>query len=131
MLRARAAAPMQLQWKRPGTGEPRDPAWEVGVQPPAGRRLWKERREPSGAQVAAAEWWTSLYQQMPGGDGERREGGSSRECIPPPCTPARGTALKSCGVCHRPASTRMRIGQVEFFFFPLPSLFSAAFGSAT
>ena len=39
----------------------------------------------------------------------------------PPCTPACGTALKSCGVCHRSASPRMRKGKVGFFFFPLLS----------
>lgn len=117
MFRAGAAAPVQLQWKRLGTGEPTDPAWEVGVQPPAGRRLWKERRvgrrASSGCGVDLTLWADAW------GDGELREGGSSRECIPPPCTPARGTALKSCGVCHRPDSTRMRIGKVELcFFFP-------------
>lgn len=35
----------------------------------------------------------------------------------PPCTPACGTALKSCGVCHRSASPRMRKGKVGVFFF--------------
>lgn len=51
------------------------------------------------------------------GDGKPRGGGSCWECIPtPPCTPACGTALKSCGVCHRSASPRMRKGKVSFFF---------------
>lgn len=65
--------PVQPQWERPGTGEPRGTAREVGVQPLAGRRLWKERSQPGGSQAAAAEW-TSLSQQMPGGWGACRRG---------------------------------------------------------
>lgn len=58
-----------------------------------------------------------LVQQMPGGWGALRRG-LKRECTPPPGTPARSTALKSCEVCHRTASSRMRIGKVDFFSLP-------------
>lgn len=69
-----------------GTGEPRGPAQEVGVQPPAGWRLCKERREPGGGQAAAAEW-TSLFQQMPGGWGVERRG-LQRGAYPAPLHPS-------------------------------------------
>ena len=112
---AGAAGPLQPQWERPGTGEPRGPDREVGVQPPKGRRLWKSADgQEAGRQRLRNE---SLSFGRCLGDGEPREGGSIRERIPPPLHPSLGTALKSCGVCHRPVSPRMRKGEVEFFFF--------------
>lgn len=83
------------------------------------------RSEESGCRQTAAAERTSLFQQMPGGWGARGRG-LEQGLYPAPCTPARGTALKSCGVCHRPASPRMRIRKVEFFSPPLSlSLFSS------
>lgn len=48
-----------------------------------------------------------------------------------PAPRARSTALKSCEVCHRTASPRMRIGKVDFFLPPPPFASPAGFGSAT
>lgn len=42
-----------------------------------------------------------------------------------PAPRARSTALKSCEVCHRTASPRMRIGKVDFFLPPTPLCLSS------
>lgn len=122
----------QPPWERRGTDEPRGPDREVGVRlPSVGSFGRSAARRAAGRRRLRSE---PLLSSRCLGDGEPREGGSSRECVPPPLHPSRGTALKSCGVCHRPAPARMRIGQLEVFllsFHPLPSLFPAAFGSAT
>lgn len=79
----------------------------------------EDRRQPGGGQTQRLQSGPLSFSRCLG-DGEPREGGSSRERIPPPLHPSRGTALKSCGVCHRPATPRMRIGEVEFFPFFSP-----------
>lgn len=118
-FRVGAAGPLKPQWERLGTREPRSSDREVGVHSPEGGRLWKiVYGRPGGGQAAAAEW-TSLFQQMPGGWGAQRRG-LEQGAYSTPLHPSRGTALKSCGVCHRPASPRMRIGEVEFFLSFLP-----------
>lgn len=61
------------------------------------------------------------------GMGSREKGALAGSVSRPSCTPARGTTLKSCRVCHRPASPRMRIGKVEFFFFLFSPLFPLSF----
>lgn len=114
----------QPPWERRGTDEPRGPDREVGVRlPSVGSFGRSAARRAAGRRRLRSE---SLLSSRCLGDGEPREGGSSRECVPPPLHPSRGTALKSCGVCHRPAPARMRIGQLEvfsFLFTPFPLSF--------
>lgn len=105
-LSAGAAARVEAAWDRQARVQPGKSGlsllqvllWEGAKRAAAGRQ-----RLRSG----------SLFQQMPGGWGARRRG-LEQGLYPAPCTPAHGTALKSCGVCHRPVSPRMRIRKVEF-----------------
>lgn len=84
-VRAGAAGPLQPQWESRGTGEPRVPDREVGVQPPEGGRLWKSA---DGAESGRQRLWNGpLSFGRCLGDGEPIEGGSSRERIPPPPAP--------------------------------------------